>query len=153
MACFHPLDAWRTDAGEILFHDRGSGRHLVLPCGQCVGCRLERSRQWAIRCMHEAQMHSQNAFVTLTYNEENFSPSLRYSDFQLFMKRARKELGPLRFICAESMVSGLFALIFTLFFSVWILVSTVIFGVVAVPVLIYFGVKRLRDYGRMVCRR
>lgn len=40
--------------------------------------------------MHEAQMHEQNCFITLTYNGENFSPSLRYSDFQRFFKRLRK---------------------------------------------------------------
>lgn len=102
MACFSPLDAWQRDSGEVVFSDRGDGRRLQLPCGQCVGCRLERSRQWAIRCMHEASMHEANAFVTLTYDQEHFAPSLDYRDFQLFMKRARKELGPLRFyMCGE----------------------------------------------------
>ena len=36
-----------------------------------VGCRLERSRQWAVRCMHEASLYDFNSFVTLTYNDEN----------------------------------------------------------------------------------
>ena len=27
---------------------------VLVPCGQCIGCRLEKSRQWAIRCVHEA---------------------------------------------------------------------------------------------------
>lgn len=41
--------------------------------------------------MHEAQMHSENAFLTLTYSDEFLkSPRLVYSDFQLFMKRLRK---------------------------------------------------------------
>lgn len=41
--------------------------------------------------MHEAQMHSQNCFVTLTYDDEHLcGPSLNYRDFQLFMKRVRK---------------------------------------------------------------
>lgn len=102
MACFRPLDAWKTDAGKVVFSDRGDGRHMLLPCGQCVGCRLERSRQWAIRCMHEASMHEENGFLTLTYNEEHCPNSLVYRHFQLFMKRARKELGPLRFyMCGE----------------------------------------------------
>lgn len=47
-------------------------------------------------------MHKENAFVTLTYKQEFFQPSLDYRDFQLFMKRARKEVGPLRFyMCGE----------------------------------------------------
>ena len=32
------------------------GIPMDVPCGQCLGCRLDRSRQWAIRCIHEAQM-------------------------------------------------------------------------------------------------
>lgn len=116
MACFSPLDAWQLENGSIVFVERGKVlRSLSLPCGQCLGCRLERSRQWAIRCMHEASMHEYSCFATLTYNEESVPNSLCYRDFQLFMKRARKELGSLRFICAVSMVSGLSALIITLF--------------------------------------
>lgn len=65
---------------------------ISLPCGQCVGCRLERSRQWAIRCMHEASLYKKNCFITLTYNND-FVPkdgSLNYDHFQAFMKRFRK---------------------------------------------------------------
>lgn len=67
-------------------------RPLVLPCGQCVGCRLERSRQWAVRIMHEAQMHASSYFVTLTYAPENLpvQGQLVYSHFQKFMRRLRK---------------------------------------------------------------
>lgn len=62
-----------------------------LPCGKCIECRLEYSRQWAIRCIHEAQMHEKNSFLTLTYSNENLtSPKLNYEDFQRFMKRLRK---------------------------------------------------------------
>lgn len=56
---------------------------------------LERARDWSVRCVHEAQMHAQNAFITLTYSDENLPPAgkLRYSDFQLFMMRLRKRFG------------------------------------------------------------
>lgn len=40
-----------------------------LPCGRCIGCKLERSRQWAVRLMHEAQLHERTCFVTLTYKD------------------------------------------------------------------------------------
>lgn len=105
MACFHPLQAFQTDAGDIVFVERGKiRRSLTLPCGQCIGCKLERSRQWAVRCMHESQMHACNCFVTLTYNEASIPHdfSLRYRDFQLFMKRLRKQFGQVRFyMCGE----------------------------------------------------
>lgn len=95
MPCYHPLSAFQCVDGSIVFYE--SKRHdivksLSLPCGQCVGCRLERSRQWAIRCMHESQMHEQNCFITLTYDDAHLPSdrSLHYRDFQLFIKRLRK---------------------------------------------------------------
>ena len=64
--CFHPLDAWQCSNGDVVFTDNLARndviRRLSLPCGRCVGCRLERSRQWAVRCMHEASMHMFNSF-------------------------------------------------------------------------------------------
>lgn len=105
MACFSPLPAWQTEGGEIVFVERGKiARSLTLPCGQCIGCRLERSRQWAVRCVHEAQLHDHNQFVTLTYRDESlpYDGSLRYRHFQLFMKRVRRKYGPVRFfMCGE----------------------------------------------------
>jgi len=106
MPCFHPLSAYKTAAGDIIFNrnHRNIKEALKLPCGQCVGCRLERSRQWAIRCMHEAQCHKENSFITLTYNNENLpaDKSLCLRDFQLFMKKLRKKRGFVRFYhCGE----------------------------------------------------
>lgn len=106
MACYHPLVAFQTDSGDVVFSERGKiRRELTLPCGNCVGCRLERSRQWAMRCLHESQMHDSNYFVTLTYDDDHVPDdySLRYRDFQLFMKRLRKQSGkPIRFyMCGE----------------------------------------------------
>lgn len=64
---------------------------IQLPCGKCIACRLERSRQTAVRCVHEAQLHENNAFITLTYSDKYLkSDKLIYDDFQKFMKRLRK---------------------------------------------------------------
>lgn len=93
MACYAPLLAWQTVGGEVVFAERGNiQRTLTLPCGRCIGCRLERARQWAIRIMHEAQTHEDNAFVTLTYDQDKVPKdgSLKYRDFQTFMKRLRR---------------------------------------------------------------
>lgn len=112
MSCYFPLHAFKAKSKDpskiaVVFHRSESwkGEKLDLPCGQCVGCRLERSRQWAVRCMHEASLYDRNCFVTLTY-DDRFLPSdgsLRLRDFQLFMKRLRKETGPgVRFFhCGE----------------------------------------------------
>lgn len=70
------------------------GSSLQVPCGRCIGCRLERSRQWAIRCTHEAQLHEQNCFVTLTFSKEHLPAdySVHVRTLQLFIKRLRKAL-------------------------------------------------------------
>jgi hypothetical protein len=64
---------------------------LEIPCGQCIGCRLEYSRQWAIRLMHEKRMHQESCFLTLTYKDENLPQhnSLNKKHFQDFMKKLR----------------------------------------------------------------
>lgn len=75
-----------------------------LPCGQCIGCRLERSRQWAVRIMHEADCWDRNCFITLTYDDDHLPSdnSLDVTEFQKFMKRFRKACGSLRFYhCGE----------------------------------------------------
>lgn len=93
MPCFHPLQAFRAASGEVVWRESGDVvRTLTLPCGRCLGCRLERARQWSIRCMHEARSWPVNSFVTLTYDDDQLPSgrSLRYSDFQRFMKRLRK---------------------------------------------------------------
>lgn len=67
---------------------------IELPCGQCIGCRLERSRQWAIRCVHEASLQpDNNSFITLTYSPEHLPTggTLVLDHFQKFMKRLRGE--------------------------------------------------------------
>lgn len=93
MACYSPLKAWR-DSDGIRFVAARTMHNLKIACGQCIGCRLERSRQWAVRCMHEAQMHKHNCFVTVTYAPEHLPPggTLVKDDHQRFMKRLRKSL-------------------------------------------------------------
>ena len=92
VACFNPLVAYRDSSGSLSFVDRGCGDQLLLSCGQCVGCRLERSRQWATRCVHESKLHADNCFITLTYAPEHLPKGgvLVYEHFQRFMKRLRK---------------------------------------------------------------
>jgi len=82
---------------------------VELPCRQCIGCRLEYSRQWAIRCLHEASLYDENCYITLTYDDQKLPESydikngLDLSHFQLFMKRLRKKYGAkIRFFhCGE----------------------------------------------------
>lgn len=74
-----------------------------IPCGRCIGCRIARSREWALRCIHEAQMHEDNAFVTLTYSPEHlpFDNSLHKIHVQCFLKRLRKVRSFRYYYCGE----------------------------------------------------
>lgn len=86
--CTSPL--WATkEHGVIRFVQSFDEVTLQLPCGQCAECRLKRSREWAVRCVHEASLHRDNCFLTLTYRDDDKAVSLNYADFQGFMKRLR----------------------------------------------------------------
>lgn len=114
MACYYPLRGWRSKkpnpSGKhgVTFkrNDAQLDAEIDLPCGRCIGCRLERSKVWAIRCVHEASLHDHNCFITLTYDNDNlpFDGSLNKKHWQTFMKNLRRELKPdkIRFyMCGE----------------------------------------------------
>lgn len=114
MPCYYPLDGWRSKKPNqngrfpVVFtaDEAQIDMPMKIPCGNCIGCRLERSRQWAIRCLHESSLYDDNCFITLTYNEENlpYGESLNKRDFQLFMKKLRKAIAPKKirfFACGE----------------------------------------------------
>lgn len=104
MPCYHPIPAWykrggvnpATGKNYITFKQEEAcneiAKAFLVPCGRCIGCRLEHSRQWAIRISHEAALHVHSSFLTLTYNPEHVprDGSLNKRDIQLFFKRLRK---------------------------------------------------------------
>lgn len=103
MPCYTPITGYASRAltkngkRQIVFSPQKGFVDLpmTIPCGQCIGCRLEKARQWAIRCVHESKLWENNSFVTLTYNDLNLpiDGSISKREVQLFMKRLRKEYG------------------------------------------------------------
>lgn len=124
MACSHPIFAWPNlqSDGTYQFRmlksvdydvndywlDIKSGRTpaVKFPCRKCLGCRLQKSEDWAVRCLMEQCYHEHSWFLTLTYADE-FVPktfsvdsltgealhphmTLQKSDLQKFIKRLRK---------------------------------------------------------------
>lgn len=65
-------------------------------CGQCLPCRVNRRAIWAHRILLESMEHSDNAFITLTYDEQHIPPGddLRPGDLQKFFKKLRKSFAP-----------------------------------------------------------
>jgi hypothetical protein len=110
MPCYNPLVAWRYE-GKMVFNPPPN--HMInkpfnLPCSKCIGCRFNYARSWALRCQLEALSHTDNCFITLTFNNEELHKrvnpwSVDVKDFQLFMKKLRKDLKkPIRFFhCGE----------------------------------------------------
>lgn len=132
MVCYHPLHAFpngKTRDGKTSYKitsnkvksisfDKATGhwflsddpnryhnnQYIDIPCGQCVGCRIDYSREWALRCVLESKYHDRTMFLTLTYDDVHV-PHTTYTDnvtgeikdiltlnpddFTLFMKRLR----------------------------------------------------------------
>lgn len=112
MPCYSPISAYRgavNPSGKraIVFKRPSASfaKPIDLPCGNCIGCRLERSRQWALRCLYESEQHEKNVFLTLTYQDDKLPPggTLVLEHFQDFMKRLRFRYGEgIRFFhCGE----------------------------------------------------
>lgn len=111
MACYHPMHCayqGTSTAGtpqyKILGPWTGVKNHpkdIQVPCGHCIGCRLDKSRAWADRMMLELDHSKTAVFVTLTYDNDHVPMSminddgvpyytLDKRDVQLFLKRLRK---------------------------------------------------------------
>ncbi len=68
----------------------------TIPCGKCEGCRIDKANDWATRAYLESQNHTENAFLTLTYDNVHLPKkrTLEKADLQKFWKRLRKSLAP-----------------------------------------------------------
>lgn len=102
MQCLRPYKIWFDPDGkpckfksQYLFDDRY--KSLNVGCGKCLPCRINYTREWTQRLLHEQMFSSSAYFVTFTYDEENvpFSENGNMSvckeDVQKFFKRLRKK--------------------------------------------------------------
>lgn len=106
MTCTAPVPTWPAspDAADrrVVFSPGKSyqgARSKLLPCGQCLSCRLTKAQHWATRILHEAQMHDANCFVTLTYEDAQLP---RFGQLvplhaKQFMRRVVVALGKTRY--------------------------------------------------------
>lgn len=101
MPCYYPLTAYRPyklnsdGTRDVLWQEPKDRDALEVEykCRNCIGCRLDRSRDWAVRCDHEASLYTENCFITLTYNDENIpdGDNLVVEHWQNFMKALRQK--------------------------------------------------------------
>ena len=126
MPCYHPLKAFKVRpetrdqsakyviASHKLEHVNYKGQSyyesIDIPCGKCIGCRLEYSKQWANRIMLESKTSNNIWGINLTYNNDNIPikhpidletgevitsiecPTLKEKDVQDFLKRLRMNM-------------------------------------------------------------
>ncbi len=81
---------------------------IEIPCGTCLGCRLDHANSWALRILCESLSHKKNCFITLTYDNKNLNikknhMTLVKKDMQNFIKRLRSATGIKLsyFLCGE----------------------------------------------------
>lgn len=109
MPCFYPVKGYlgrnintsvktglSTGKRSIVF-DKALGfvdKPMTVPCGICTGCLLAKATSWATRSMHEASLHPENAFITLTYAPEHLPepPFVSVETIQKFLKKLRSHL-------------------------------------------------------------
>lgn len=107
MTCFHPETIWvknnlpidyqeKTEKQQhqikkVWFKPYPNTYEIEIPCGRCLGCRLDHADMWATRISMEAKGWQKNCFVTLTYNNNNLpkNKTLVKKDIQDFLKRLR----------------------------------------------------------------
>lgn len=112
MTCFKPIHAWyapgltKNGKRNITFDKKyaiDAASSISLPCGQCIGCRLDRSRRHAVQLMLENQMHEKSIFLTFTYDDVHVPyivdtetgemlQTLKKEHITLFLKRLRRQI-------------------------------------------------------------
>ena len=108
MECLHPLLAINAGKGpegkfiisfvkkvehnfNNLVEKYGKDSILKIPCGHCINCRKNHSRDFAIRAVCESMYHKENCFLTLTYDDDHLPHSVNdmKDDFNYFIKDLR----------------------------------------------------------------
>lgn len=80
----------------------GDIKEIYVKCNRCLECQRQYSNEWALRCCLESTLYQDNMFLTLTFKHTN--GILEKRPLQLFLKRLRKYISPLKiryFACGE----------------------------------------------------
>lgn len=103
MLCTNPREIRTT------FHPlkKGLTTYMLVPCGICMACRINRATMWSDILLHELTQWQEACFITLTYNDkhlpittnvigkpEKYKHTLCKRDMTLFIKRLRRFLEP-----------------------------------------------------------
>lgn len=99
--------SWHKVFSQEIFKSTPIREYIEVPCGHCIGCKLDYAKTWADRCVMELDYHQDNYYLTFTYDDDHLPtvtyededgvyhgpfPTLHYRDMTLFIKRLRKNL-------------------------------------------------------------
>lgn len=102
MSCYEPvygvriwdeeLQKWYISFKSSDLNQTDESQWYAFPCRKCVGCQIDKSRDWGLRGYHESQYHKESMFLTLTYRDSELDDKggLWRIDVQNFNKRLRK---------------------------------------------------------------
>lgn len=78
-------------------------KSLIIPCGHCIACRINKREEWCTRLLHEASYSFRSIFITLTYDDAHLPlvdsdsgdvvPVVSKIDIQDFIKVLRRKSG------------------------------------------------------------
>lgn len=100
MACAHPYILPNQKYGPS-YNWWSRNKYYTIPCGYCLNCRIDKRNWLEDACNDEYKHYGYAAFVTFTYDNSTLPwsydlatsdlvPTLRYKDFQNFIKRFRR---------------------------------------------------------------
>ena len=80
----------------------GNAVDMEFPCGRCMPCRINKRREWQLRIMLEQRAHSENFYLTLTYDDEHLpeGANLQKEHLQKYWRRLRKDGHTFRYFAA-----------------------------------------------------
>lgn len=107
MPCTHQKEVILNENNKIIKWNNNNNNYknlhwktlTFIPCKNCLGCKLDYAREWAIRCQIETKKSPWNYFITLTYSTENLTinkngiATINQKDLTLFIKKIRKKYG------------------------------------------------------------
>lgn len=79
-------------SGE-LYYDSPVDRRILVPCGRCAGCRMDKARNWADRMLIELRdMEYKAIFVTLTYDNKHVPKVREFDDWTMYARGFKDDL-------------------------------------------------------------
>lgn len=92
MACYWPRRLYKLKFGGTTNNLNKDADPFLTACGRCIGCNIDKAKDWALRCHHEYTLHTATTFATPTYSDEHLPPTLSKKHLSAYLKRLRARI-------------------------------------------------------------